>query len=221
MLIPYLHSKAIKNQDLPLSFEVGLFNVYMGNDKAWGVEKNFYYWSVWIVYAIAALPDHIFQNLVEDSSLPISNFFTLMPEKLISIARENDKPKYNSDFNQYYLNFVLLISLLHKFQKNEWLNKMLVKYDEFKEICLKKRILFNTTSNKENNLVWESIFYIETVIYNDSIDKYADFFIENVNGEINSIMKEYVGTEIHAARGFYYNFIHICSSENRVLTYNL
>lgn len=39
MLIPYLHSKAIKNQDLPLSFEVGLFNVYMGNDKAWGVEK--------------------------------------------------------------------------------------------------------------------------------------------------------------------------------------
>lgn len=115
MLIPYLHSKAIKNQDLPLSFEVGLFNVYMGNDKAWGVEKNFYYWSVWIVYAIAALPDHIFQNLVEDSSLPISNFFTLMPEKLISIARENDKPKYNSDFNQYYLNFVLLISLLHKF----------------------------------------------------------------------------------------------------------
>ena len=153
MLIPYLHSKAIKNQDLPLSFEVGLFNVYMGNDKAWGVEKNFYYWSVWIVYAIAALPDHIFQNLVEDSSLPISNFFTLMPEKLISIARENDNPKYNSDFNQYYLNFVLLISLLHKFQKNEWLNKMLVKYDEFKEICLKKRILFNTTSNKENNLV--------------------------------------------------------------------
>ncbi len=184
-----------------------LFNVYMGNDKAWGVEKNFYYWSVWIVYAIAALPDHIFQNLVEDSSLPISNFFTLMPEKLISIARENDKPKYNSDFNQYYLNFVLLISLLHKFQKNEWLNKMLVKYDEFKEICLKKRILFNTTSNKENNLVWESIFYIETVIYNDSIDKYADFFIENVNGEINSIMKEYVGTEIHAARGFYYNLL--------------
>lgn len=71
MLIPYLHSKAIKNQDLPLSFEVGLFNVYMGNDKAWGVEKNFYYWSSWIVYAIAALPDRIFQNLVEDSSLPI------------------------------------------------------------------------------------------------------------------------------------------------------
>ena len=207
MLIPYLHSKAIKNQDLPLSFEVGLFNVYMGNDKAWGVEKNFYYWSSWIVYAIAALPDHIFQNLVEDSSLPISNFFTLMPEKLISIARENDKPKYNSDFNQYYLNFVLLISLLHKFQKNEWLNKMLVKYDEFKEICLEKGILFNTTSNKENNLMWESIFYIETVIYNESIDKYADFFLEKVNGEINSIMKEYVGTEIHAARGFYYNLL--------------
>lgn len=98
MLIPYLHSKAIKNQDLPLSFEVGLFNVYMGNVKAWGVEKNFYYWSSWIVYAIAALPDHIFQNLVEDSSLPISNFFTLMPEKLISIARENDKPKIQFRF---------------------------------------------------------------------------------------------------------------------------
>lgn len=130
-----------------------------------------------------------------------------MPEKLISIARENDKPKYNSDFNQYYLNFVLLISLLHKFQKNEWLNKMLVKYDEFKEICLEKGIRFNTTSNKENNLMWESIFYIETVIYNESIDKYADLFIENVNGEIDSIMKEYVGTEIHAARGFYYNLL--------------
>ena len=207
MLIPYLRSKAIKNQDLPLSFEVGLLNVYMGNDKAWGVEKDFYYWSSWIVYAIAALPDHIFQNLVEDSSLPIHNFFTTMPERLISIAKEVDRPKYNSNFNQYYLNFVLLISLLHKFQKKEWLCKMLVKYNEFREICLEKKVFFNSTSNRENFLAWESIFYIETVIYNDSMNEYADFFIGKVNKNIDSIIKDYVSTEILGARGFYYNLL--------------
>ena len=207
MLIPYLHNKAIKNQDLSLAFEVGLFNVYMGNDKAWGIGKNFYYWSSWIIYAIAALSNHIFQNLVEDSSLPIHNFFTTMPEKLISIVKESNKSRYTSDFNQYYLNFVVLISLLHKFQKNEWLDKMLLKYDEFRELCLSKRVLFNSISNKDNNIVWESIFYIETVIYNNNIDGYIDSFIDSINDNIDSVMKEYVSTDIQCARGFYYNLL--------------
>lgn len=207
MLIPYLRSKAIKNQDLSLAFEVGLLNVYMGNDKAWGVDNNFYYWSNWLVYAIVALPDQIFQNLVEDKSLPICNFFTTIPEKLMSIVKECDKPEYNSDFKQYYLNFVLLISLLHKFQKEEWLDKMLVKYEELRKICLKKKIFFISTSNRENNLVWESVFYIETVIYSENIDNYACIFIDNANDNIDLIIKDHASIETQSAIGFYYNLL--------------
>lgn len=206
MLIPYLRSKAIKNQDLPLAFGVGLINVYMGNDKAWGVDNNFYYWSNWLIYAIAALPDNIFENLVEDSSIPIYHFFTTMPEKLISIVEKSSNPRYDSDFNQYYLNFMSLISLLHKFQKIEWLNKMLLKYDELKRSIVDKKIFFNSISNRENNLVWQSIYYIEMVIYNKT-DEYIKFFIDNFNGNMDSVLTTHESREVQRASGICYNLI--------------
>ena len=67
--------------NLSIACEVGLFNVYMGNDKAWGVDNAFYYWSTWIIYALASLPEKIFQIVIEDEGLPIKNFFFDIPEK--------------------------------------------------------------------------------------------------------------------------------------------
>lgn len=75
-----------------------------------------------------------------------------------------------------------LISLLHKFRKIEWLNKMLLKYDELKRSIVDKKIFFNSISNRENNLVWQSIYYIEMVIYNKT-DEHIKFFIDNFNGK--------------------------------------
>ena len=37
MLMPYLHRKAIREKDISLALQGGLFNVYLGKDNAWGV----------------------------------------------------------------------------------------------------------------------------------------------------------------------------------------
>lgn len=88
-----------------------------------------------------------------------------------------------------------LISLLHKFRKIEWLNKMLLKYDELKRSIVDKKIFFNSISNRENNLVWQSIYYIEMVIYNKT-DEHIKFFIDNFNGNMDSVLTTHESREV-------------------------
>lgn len=208
MLVPYLHSKAKKNKDLPLAFEVGLLNVYMGNDNAWGVDNAFYYWSNWIIYAIAALPENIFQNVVEDGSLPICKFFSETPQKIISILTNNERPYFHSDFNQYYINYTLLIALLHKLGKKDFIGALLIKYEEIKEISKEKGYSFNSTSNRENFLVWENIFYIETVVYNDNLEEIVTGFVGNSSDmNINTLLKQDISTDVLMLYSLYYNLL--------------
>ena len=98
MFLPYLQSKAMKTKDIPLAFEIGLFNVYLGNDTAWGVDKSFYFWSRWIIYAIVGLSDDILQNVVEDKALPIYKFFHDVPNEIIDSLSYNEKVSFNDDF---------------------------------------------------------------------------------------------------------------------------
>ena len=99
-----------------------------------------------------------------------------------------------------------LISLLHKFRKIEWLNKMLLKYDELKRSIVDKKIFFNSISNRENNLVWQSIYYIEMVIYNKT-DEHIKFFIDNFNGNMDSVLTTHESREVQRASGICYNLI--------------
>lgn len=208
MLIPYLYSKAKRNKDLSIACEVGLFNVYMGNDKAWGVDNAFYYWSTWIIYAIASLPEKIFQLVIEDEGLPIRNFFFDIPEKLITLLKNNDKFYYNADFKQYYINYMLLIAMMHKSDKKDILPVLLSKYTEIRELCREKNYFFNSTSNRDNYMVWESILYIETVICKDNIDKYIEICISTSKEKnIDTIFKEYIDTEIFLCASLYYNLL--------------
>lgn len=73
LFIPYLQKQALKRHDLALACQLGLFNVYLGNDQAWGVEKEFYIWSDEIIYAIAGLNNEIFEGIINDSSVPSTN----------------------------------------------------------------------------------------------------------------------------------------------------
>ena len=208
MLIPYLYSKAKRNKDLSLACEVGLFNVYMGNDKAWGVDNAFYYWSTWIIYAIASLPEKIFQIVIEDEGLPIRNFFFDIPEKLIALLKNNDKFYYNDDFKQYYINYMLLIAMMHKFNKKDILPVLLSKYTEIRELSREKNYYFNSTSNRDNYLVWESILYIETVICKDNVDKYIEICIHTSKEKnVDTIFKEYINTDIFLCASLYYNLL--------------
>lgn len=208
MLIPYLQNKAMKSKNLALAFQVGLFNVYMGNDKAWGVDNSFYYWTKWIIYSVAALPETIFQSVVEDKSLPIHSFFVDIPKKIITILEESKKPSFNMDFQQYYMNYILLIALMHKFGKVQFLPEQLLKYEEIRKLNREKKYYFNSTSNRDNFLVWNSIFYIDTVIYNDRVDDIIKSLVEH-SKEVNldGMLKDYISTDIFLLSALYYNLI--------------
>lgn len=124
MFLPYLQSKAMKTKDIPLAFEIGLFNVYLGNDTDWGVDKSFYFWSRWIIYAIVGLSDDILQNVVEDKALPIYKFFHDVPNEIIDSLSHNEKVSFNDNFKQNYMNYLLLTTLLHRHGKGELLEKL-------------------------------------------------------------------------------------------------
>lgn len=91
----------------------------MGNDTAWGVDKSFYFWSRWIIYAIVGLSDDILQNVVEDKALPIYKFFHDVPNEIIDSLSYNEKVSFNDNFKQNYMNYLLLITLLHRHGKGE------------------------------------------------------------------------------------------------------
>jgi len=208
MLIPYLQNKAIKNKDIPLAFEVGLFNVYLGNDKAWGVDKSFYYWSSWIIYSIAALPDDILQNVIEDKTLPIYKFFFEVPERILSSLSSNEKLSFNDDFRQYYINYILLIVLMHKFGKKEFLAVLLSKYEKIAELSREKKYYFKSISNRDNYLVWKNILYINTVIFNNNVDNIIETTIEkSTDINVDNLFGEYISTDIFYLSSLYHNLL--------------
>lgn len=208
MLIPYLQSKAIRDKDIPLAFEVGLFNVYLGNDNAWGVDKEFYYWSRWIIYSIASLPDDILQSVAEDKALPVNKFFCDVPKKIMSLMTSGVKISVNDNFRQNYINYILLIALMHKFNKKGFLPELLSYYEKIDELRREKEYSFNSISNRDNYLVWRCILYINTVIIDDNIDNHIDKVIET-SAEINAdnIFTEYIGTDIFYLSSLYYNLL--------------
>lgn len=208
MLLPYLQSKAIRTKDIPLAFEIGLFNVYLGNDTAWGVDKAFYFWSPWIIYAVAALPDDILQNITEDKSFPIYKFFHDVPNKIIDSLSCDEKVSFNDDFKQNYINYLLLIVLIHKYEKSEFLEELLSYYEKIDEISREKKYLFNSITNRDNYLVWRCLLYIKTVIYwkeyNNKLQKIVEISTE-VN--IDKLFAEYISPNIFYFSSLYYNLL--------------
>lgn len=210
MFIPYLQSKAIKERNIPLALEVGLFNVYLGNDNAWGIDKTFFYWSRWIIYSMVGLSDDILINVVEDKALPICKFFYDVPKEIVSsLSKSKDgKLSFNEDFRQNYINFILLIALMHKFDKRVFLPQLLSSYEKINALSREKKYHFNSINNKDNYLVWRCILYIETVVLNDDIDSRVDRIIETL-AEINAdnIFAEYISTDIFYLSSLYYNLL--------------
>lgn len=210
MLIPYLQIKACNEKDLPLAFQIGSFNVYLGNDKAWGIDKEFYIWSDWIIYAIAGLDNEIFESIMLDKSLPISKFFNEVPKKIKALlSSENKKTlSYNDELRQNFKIYVVLISLMHKLGKLEFLSVLLQDYKEIRRLCKENKFYFHSTSNKDNFLVWRSIIYINTVILKDNIDESISLVLQNSKDtNIDGLFKDYTSNNILSLSSLYYNVL--------------
>jgi hypothetical protein len=171
MYLPYLKNKAKKDKDLTLAFETGFLNMYLGNDSAWGVDKSFYIWSNWIVYAMATLPDDILQSAIEDKALPICSYFSEIPKKIIDLLSSDKDFRLYDELRQNYLNFLLLIALLHRFKKNRVLPELLSYFETIDKLCNEKKYIYNSISRRDNLLFWRCYWYIKLVVYSDDIDK--------------------------------------------------
>ncbi|OLN26102.1 NACHT domain-containing protein [Desulfosporosinus metallidurans] len=209
MLIPYLQNKALEEKDLPLAFLIGLFNVYLGNDRAWGVDKSFYFWSDWIVFSIVSQNNQIFESIAQDQSLPFQEFFKYIPEKIIHhLSSQSVKASLNDELKQFFKIYVSLISYMNKFDKQSYLTSMLSTYSEIMKVAQEKKYYYNSISVKDNNSVWRNITYINTVIKKANINEIIDTAIEkSKETNIDNLFSEYLSTDLLYLSSLYYNLI--------------
>ena len=207
MLIPYFKEKAIRNKDISLAFEVGMFNVYLGKDKAWGVDNTFYYWSRQIIYSISALPIDILQKAIHDRALPLEKFFNEIPEKIIKILSENENLNLKDDLKQYYINFVLLIVLLHKEGKEKLVLELLPQYEKIKKTCRDNEYYFYSINYKENYLFWRCILYIEFVIYDNTDQIINNSYQISMEEKIDDLLDGHLRIDYLVLNSLYYNLI--------------
>ncbi|MFZ7130765.1 MAG: NACHT domain-containing protein [Eubacteriales bacterium] len=208
MLIPYLKDKALEEKDLPLAFLVGLFNVYLGNDRAWGIEKSFYYWSDWIILAMVSQNNEIFESIIHDQSLPYHEFFNHIPKRILKhLSNESIRPS-NDELRQFLKIYVSLLVHMDKFDKQSYLHSLMKTYDEIIKLVKEKNYHINSISNKDSNSVWRNITYINTIMKEDDIDVRIDTAIENFQDtNIDDLFSEYIRTELLYLSSLYYNLI--------------
>lgn len=208
MYLPYLKNKAKKDKDLTLAFETGFLNMYLGNDSAWGVDKSFYIWSNWIVYALAALPDDNLQNAIEDKALPICSYYSEIPKKIVDLLSSDKDFRFYDELRQNYLSFLLLIALLHRFKKNKVLPEMLSYFETIDKLCNEKKYIYNSTSRRDNILFWRCYWYIKLVVYSDDIDEK----IEHMKKAFSEIcLNDYLHTncpvDLYYLSSYYYTLL--------------
>lgn len=208
MLIPYLQNKAMKTKDIPLALTVGVFNVYLGNDRAWGVDKDFYYWSRWILYSIVALPDDILINAIEDKTTPIYKYVHDIPLKIISALSKDAKHAFNEELRQSYINYILFIALMHKCGKKDFLPMLLSDFNKIETLRKEKNYHFNSISNRDNYLVWHNLLYISTVVGQDDIDSKIENIIEGTTElSADDLFAEYISLNTFYLSSLYYNIL--------------
>ena len=205
LLIPHLQNQSEKNNDLPLAFEISLFNVYLDNDDNWGVDKYPYYWSNYIVYAIAGLSHDLFEIVLNDTSLPIHKFFNYMGDKTISLLQTGNTNYQDLDY--FYRNFISLISLMYQYGKREYLSIYLDKFLTIDNLSQGNKYYYNA-SVRDNFLVWRNLVYIKMIILNCDVDKILDNLIENSKDiNIDNLLKNNNDISINQITAIYYNLI--------------
>lgn len=207
MLMPYLHRKAIKEKDISLALQGGLFNVYLGKDNAWGVDNDLYFWSTWIVYAIAALPKDILINAVENKGLPIYRFFHETPKRIIETLSKEKSSRMNP-LSRDYLMITLLVSLLCKYNKLQWFPHLKEDYSLIRKLASGNRYYFRTISNKDGFLFWHSQLYIDLISGFQNTDKMIDIVLGRpIQLPELSELDRNIPSKIYFTSALFYNLI--------------
>ncbi len=205
LFIPYLQKQALKRHDLALACQLGLFNVYLGNDQAWGVEKEFYIWSDEIIYAIAGLNNEIFEGIINDSSLPISKFFNKVPNKIKKSLLNKDERKSDDELKQYLKSYITLISLMHQYGKKEPLSVLLRDYEEIRKLVQENGFPLCIYNERGKGLLLENFIYIETIILGKSLDERIELTLQS--SDIDNLFKEDASWRITFLKSLYHHII--------------
>ena len=207
MLMPYLCRKALKEKDIALALQVGLFNVYLGNDNAWGVDNDLYCWSTWIVYAIASLPKDILINAAENKGLPIYRFIYEIPKRIIETLSKEKSPRMDP-LSRDYLMITLLVSLLCKYNKLQWFPHLKENYSLISKLASENRYYFRTISFKDSFLFWHSQLYIDLISRLQKADKVIDVVVGRpIQLPEFSELDKNISSQMYFTSALFYNLI--------------
>ncbi|WP_421535581.1 NACHT domain-containing protein [Priestia sp. D3YE.R1] len=166
MLIPYLKNKAIKENDLSLSFTLGLYDVYLGKNRSWGVEGSAYKWSEYLTYALTSQKSNTFETIINDVNLPFKDYFMEVPYKIVEkLQRVDLKDKsHNTDLNYLFKIYFRSIVELYKHNKMDIVDDFIMKGKEILQLIQDRKyeIFFHDENIRDE--FWKNKFYIDIVI---------------------------------------------------------
>jgi hypothetical protein len=207
MLIPYLKNKANKTNNIALSQSLGLYDVYLGNNRNWGADDPYYKWSDYLTYALTSQKNEVFEVIINDNNLVFRDYLLGLPnniiEKLQSLKTKSRSKEAEID---YFLKiFLRSIVELHKQNKRETVKLFVGKYEEIMEVIVEDKYNLNYTDEKSANEFWRNKFYIDIVIRQRNINDYKNMVSMNA-GDLFAVefTGEYTSTKLTVMKSLTY-----------------
>jgi hypothetical protein len=207
MLIPYLKNKANKTYNIALSQSLGLYDVYLGNNRNWGADEPYYKWSDYLMYALTSQKNEIFETIINDNNLIFKDSLLELPNKIME-KLQSIKTKARSKDTEidYFLRiFLRCLVELHKQNKRETVNLFVMKYEEIMQLLVDVNYKLYYTEEKTENEFWRNKFYIDIVIRQRDITEYKKIISKNAGGLLEEeFTGEYTSSHLAALKSLAY-----------------
>ncbi|MBT2217987.1 hypothetical protein KK120_19475 [Virgibacillus dakarensis] len=207
MLIPYLKNKAITTNDIALTQSLGLYDVYLGNNRNWGADEPYYKWSDYLTYALTSQKNDIFEIIINDDNLVFKDYLLELPNEIIEKLQSLAMKDRSKDTEIDYLLKIFFRSLveLYKHNKKETVKLFLVKYEQIMELLVDVKYINNYTEEKATNEFWRNKFYIDIVIRQKNVSEYKEMVTEHkLDLSAEEFMEDYTPTKLTVMKSLTY-----------------
>lgn len=207
MLIPYLKNKAIKTNNIALSQSLGLYDVYLGNNRNWGAEEPYYKWSEYLTYALTSQKNDIFEIIINDDNLVFKDYLLELPNAIMEKLHSLTTKEASKDTEIDFLLKIFLRNLveLYKQNKKDTVKLFLVKYEQIMQLIIDLKYRLYYTEVKDANEFWRNKFYIDIVIRQRDVAEYKKMFFDNDdNFSAEEFMEEYTPIKLTVIKSLTY-----------------